>query len=153
MINIGNMEVSNLEHINPEEVIALLLIHSASPHGRRLMEKLLTEDPYNVSVSPDKETINLNAQIAHVYLKAMGIRMVFKKSLIQMIVPAYIIPALNRKPDTFRNENGYIIPAYTLTEKEMELLGGLLRPGYIDSGIRPGFIVPGQIIPRPNKFY
>lgn len=149
-VSFGNMEISNLEHLNPEVTIVMLLLNSASPHGRRLSEKLLKEDPYNVSIEPDKNTINVSAEIAHVYLKAIGIRMIFKKKLLELIHPAYIMPGrvANRK---ITDADNFITPAYYLTEKEKEVYGDLIKPAYVDSYISPADITPAIVVPRVKE--
>lgn len=141
------MEMGNLEHLDPETVIVMLLLHSASPHGRRLAKKLLTDDPYDVNIEPDKDTVNINSVIAHVYLKAIGIRMIFKKTLIPKIIPATIHPAIcTRAIPT--DANGNIIPAYFYTEQEREYYGQYIKPAHVDELLHPAYITPAHVVKK-----
>ena len=86
-IRAGSMEIDNLNHMGPEYVIANLMLHSLSPHGRRLVEEFYTGDPFNVDIKLDKESSNRSAEIVNTYLKTMGLRLVFKKILKKKIRP------------------------------------------------------------------
>ena len=78
-IKFGDMESGDLGHIGMENVVSILMIHSVSPQARRLVEQMLTDDPYDIDVKLDDNSINRTAQIANVYLKAMGYRLKFLK--------------------------------------------------------------------------
>lgn len=78
-IMFGAMETCNLAHLGMQYVIMNLMLYSSSPQGRRLFEQLLIGDPYNIDIKLDKDSKNRNAEIIHVLLKAMGLRLVFKK--------------------------------------------------------------------------
>ena len=86
-IRAGSMEIDNLNHMGPEYVIANLMLHSLSPHGRRLVEEFYTGDPFNVDIKLDKESSNRSAEIVNTYLKTMGLRLIFKKVLKKREVP------------------------------------------------------------------
>ena len=73
------MESGDLGHIGMENVLSVLMIHSVSPQARRLTEQLLTDDPYDIDIRLDDKSVNRSAQIANVYLKAMGYRLRFTK--------------------------------------------------------------------------
>ena len=75
------MESGDLGHIGMENVVSILMIHSVSPQARRLVEQMLTDDPYDIDIKLDENSINRTAQIANVYLKAMGYRLKFLKKL------------------------------------------------------------------------
>ena len=80
-IKFGEMEQGDLGHIGIESVVSALMIHSVSPQARRLTEQMLTDDPYDIDIRLDDNSINRTAQITNVYLKAMGYRLKFKKKL------------------------------------------------------------------------
>lgn len=76
-----DMETGDMSHIGLENVLPVLMIHSVSPQARRLTEQLLTDDPYDIDIRLDENSVNRSAQIANVYLKAMGYRLRFTKKL------------------------------------------------------------------------
>lgn len=78
-IKFGEMETGDMGHLGMEAVIVNLMLHSASPHARRLTEELLTGDPFNIDIKLDNESKNRNVEILNAYLKTMGLRLVFKK--------------------------------------------------------------------------
>ena len=73
------METGDLAHIGMENVIINLMLTSVSPHGRRLMERLLTDDPFDINVKIDDEATNRGAEILNTYLFTMGLRLKFIK--------------------------------------------------------------------------
>ena len=78
-IKFGDMEQGDLSHIGVEHVVSMLMVHSVSPQARRLVEQMLTDDPYDINIKLDDNSINRTAQIANVYLKTMGYRLKFLK--------------------------------------------------------------------------
>jgi hypothetical protein len=78
-IKFGQMESGDFDHMGTEYVVINLLLHSLSPHGRRLVEEAATGDPYNVDIKLDHKAKNRSAEILNTRLKAMGYRLVFKK--------------------------------------------------------------------------
>lgn len=80
-IKFGDMESGDLGHIGMEYVLSALMIHSVSPHARRLVEEMLVDDPYDIDIKLDDNSTNRSAQIANVYLKTMGYRLRFIKKL------------------------------------------------------------------------
>ena len=92
-IKFGQMETGEFLHMGPEIVVLNLMLHSLSPHGRRLVEKLATGDPYDVDIKIDRESKNRSAEILNTRLKTMGYRLVFKKTKKKKRVPM-LIPAL-----------------------------------------------------------
>lgn len=78
-VNFGDMESGDLGHSGFEQVVQLLMIHSVSPHARRLTEKLFTEDPYTVDIKLDDKSSNRSAEILNAYLKSIGFKLVFEK--------------------------------------------------------------------------
>ena len=80
-IKFGDMEQGDLSHIGIEHALSALMIHSVSPQARRLTEQMLTDDPYDIDIKLDENSINRTAQIANIYLKTMGYRLKFTKKL------------------------------------------------------------------------
>ncbi len=78
-IKFGDMESNDLGHAGIENVISTLMIHSVSPQARRLVEQMLTDDPYDIDIKLSDNAINRTAQIANIYLKTMGYRLKFIK--------------------------------------------------------------------------
>lgn len=78
-IRFGDMETGNLIHLGAELVVQMLMLYSASPSARRLTSSMLTDDPFNVDVKLDMESKNRNVEILNVYLKTMGLKLVFEK--------------------------------------------------------------------------
>ena len=88
-IRFGNMETNDMNHLGAGYVIVNLLIHSLSPHARRLTEQMFTGDPFNIDIKLDDNSTNRSAEIANTYLKTIGRRLIysrkkkFKRKLIQ----------------------------------------------------------------------
>ena len=148
-VQLGNMENYDLIHTDAELVLMNLLLNSASVHGRRLAKALLTDNPYDVDIKPDSETDNINARIMHVYLKASGLRMIFEKQLIQKIIPAMIVPAINTRHKV-NNMNGTIVPANIMLEQEKLLYGNCIKPAIIVPNNIPAHFIPAYIHERYN---
>lgn len=79
-IKFGQMESGDMGHMGSEPVVINLLLHSLSPHGRRLVEQIALGNPYDVDVKLDTRAKNRSAEILNARLKTMGYRMVFKKT-------------------------------------------------------------------------
>ena len=78
-LRFGNMETNDLNHLGAGYVVVNLLIHSLSPHARRLTEQMFTCDPFNIDIRLDDESTNRSAEIVNVYLKTIGRRLIFSK--------------------------------------------------------------------------
>ena len=78
-IRFGNMETNDLCHLGAAYVVTNLLIHSLSPHARRLTEQMFICDPFRVDIRLDDISSNRSAEIANVYLKTIGRRLIFSK--------------------------------------------------------------------------
>jgi DNA-directed RNA polymerase beta subunit len=78
-IRFGEMETGDMAHLGMEAVVINLMLHSTSPHGRRLAEDLLTGNPFNVDIKLDEDSKNRGVEILNVYLKTMGLRLKFEK--------------------------------------------------------------------------
>lgn len=78
-VRFGEMESTDMMHVGAENVIINLMIHSASPHARRLTEQMLTGDPFNIDIKLDTDSRNRNVEILNAYFKTMGLRLVFEK--------------------------------------------------------------------------
>lgn len=102
-IRFGTMESGDLTHLGVEKVIINLMINSASPHGRRLTEKLLTDDPFNIDIRLDDNAKNRGVEILNTYLKTIGLELRFDK------IPKCVNPAM------IRNAIEYSAMNYTST--------------------------------------
>lgn len=119
------MESADFSHVGMEYVVAMMMVHSVSPKARRLVEKLLVNDPYQVNIQPDKESTNRSAEILNAYLKAAGLRLRFIKKR-KHIKPAICMNAIemvyNDVPNaiTMFDSNQYIDmdKFYEFKEKE-----------------------------------
>lgn len=135
-IKFGEMESGNLMHIGIEELIIALMLHSASPHGRRLSEELLTGDPFNVDIKLDTDSKNRNVEILNAYLKTMGLKLVFEKVYKEKIQPFTIRPIEYTygfdhkliKPFYYVSDEEKFDPNYILYIKKMEENNGLIIP-------------------------
>lgn len=78
-IRFGDMETGDFGHLGFENTIVNLMIHSASPHARRLAEELLTGDPFRINVRLDENSKNRAAEINNVYFLTMGLELEFTK--------------------------------------------------------------------------
>lgn len=110
-IRFGNMEINNLNHLGAESVVENLLIHSLSPHARRLVEQMYTCDPYNINIKLDGESSNRGAEIVNTYLKTIGRRLVFKKIKKKRVKfsvpPIYFDQSPIKNPIFFNTELGF----------------------------------------------
>lgn len=91
-IRFGEMESGNLNHLGASLVVQMLMLYSTSPHARRLTDKLMTDDPFNIDVQLDDNSVNRNAEILNVYLKEIGLRLKFIKREKKKINPILIDP-------------------------------------------------------------
>ena len=111
-IRFGNMESNDLNHIGSEHVVANLLIHSLSPHGRRLVEQMYTEEPFVIDVKLDSQSTNRMAEIAFTYIKTIGKRIRFIKKR-KVVKPATMAcPIVSLKPQVrpaifYNKEEGF----------------------------------------------
>lgn len=78
-IRFGSMEINNMLHLGAEITVVNLMIHSLSPQGRRRVEQMYTEDPFDIDVRLDSDSKNRSAEIVNTFLKTMGRRLVFRK--------------------------------------------------------------------------
>lgn len=110
-IRFGNMEINNLNHLGAEAVVENLLIHSLSPHARRLVEQMYTENPYSINIRLDDESTNRAAEIVNTYLKTIGRRLVFKKVRKKVtkfaFSPVYFNKAQITSPIFFNNDPNF----------------------------------------------
>lgn len=126
-IKFGQMESGDFDHMGTEYVVLNLLLHSLSPHGRRLVEQVATGDPYNVDVKLDSKAKNRSAEILNTRLKTMGYRLVFSKTKKNKMY-ASLIPAIefaenspiHMNPGVEFHESGYNYNHYYKTMEEIE---------------------------------
>lgn len=113
-IKFGQMESGDLDHMGAEFVVINLMLHSLSPHARRLVEQVATGDPYNVDVKIDSRAKNRSAEILNTRLKTMGYRLVFSKKKKNKKY-AFLTPAVEfgmNSPDDKVQAIEYMEPGY-----------------------------------------
>lgn len=84
-IQFGDMETTDMQHVGIEYVVTNLMIHSVSPKARRLVEEMLTGDPFDVNIELDTEATNRDVEIVNTYLKTKGLRLKFTKIMKEMV--------------------------------------------------------------------
>lgn len=111
-IRFGNMESNDLNHIGSEHVVANMMVHSLSPHGRRLTEQMYTQEPFHVDIRLDNDSKNRGAEIVSTYLKTIGKRIKFvkvrkkiKPAIVQCPITTNISPV--QSPIYFNREPGF----------------------------------------------
>ena len=92
-VRFGEMETADFSHVGMEYVMAMMMVHSVSPKARRLVEKMLVDNPYEINIKPDEESTNRSAEILNAYLKAIGLRLRFIKRS-RKIKPAIYMNAI-----------------------------------------------------------
>lgn len=110
-IKFGPMESGDMNHMGSDAVVINLMLHSVSPHGRRLTEAMYTGDPYDVDIKLDTKSKNRSVEILNARLKTMGYRMKFKKTR-KKIVQAVMMPAVE-----FSNGPGGAIDAVSFMDE------------------------------------
>lgn len=98
---LGFQEAGCLSHMGTEFTVSNLMIHSTSPHARRLTEQMETGDPHEVNIQMTEESKNRNAEFAETYLKAIGLRMSFIRRAKNMVhaVLRHAVKFLGRPED------------------------------------------------------
>lgn len=139
-IKFGQMESGDLDHMGSEIVALLLMLHSSSPHGRRLVEQIAVGDPYNVDVRLDTRAKSRSAEKLNARLKTMGYRLVFKK-IKKVKKYAFLKPGLifqddpnTLKPGIIEHDEGYDYDHWYKTLDEIEEIKskqGILNPGIL----------------------
>ena len=97
-IKFGQMESGDLDHMGTEYVVLNLMLHSLSPHARRLVEQVVLGDPFNVDVKINTKAKNRSVEILNARLKTMGFRISFEKKPKKIKMGAYI-PAITFDED------------------------------------------------------
>lgn len=139
-IKFGQMESGDLDHMGSEIVALLLMLHSSSPHGRRLVEQIAVGDPYNVDVRLDTRAKSRSAEKLNARLKTMGYRLVFKK-IKKVKKYAFLKPGLifqddpnTLKPGIIEHDEDYDYDHWYKTLDEIEEIKskqGILNPGIL----------------------
>lgn len=111
------MEISNLLHMGVNTVINALMVYSASPIARKLVEKvLITDDPYHINIELNAESTNRNVEILNAYLKTMGLKLTFKrvpKKGIEVFEPIEVMEEITKSKDT-------VMPMEKMTGNEVK---------------------------------
>ena len=139
-IKFGQMESGDLDHMGSEFVVLSLMLHSSSPHGRRLVEQIAVGDPYNVDVRLDSRARSRAAEKLNARLKTMGYKLVFKKTK-KIKKYAILKPGLifqddpnTLKPGIIEHDEGYDYDHWYKTLDEIEDIKskqGILNPGIL----------------------
>lgn len=139
-IKFGQMESGDLDHMGSEFVVLSLMLHSSSPHGRRLVEQIAVGDPYNVDVRLDSRARSRAAEKLNARLKTMGYKLVFKKTK-KIKKYAILKPGLifqddpnTLKPGIIEHDEGYDYDHWYKTLDEIEEIKskqGILNPGIL----------------------
>jgi DNA-directed RNA polymerase beta subunit len=98
-IRFGEMETGDFEHIDVLTVVKNLMLHSSSPIGRKQTKNLYTDDPFNVNIELTDDARNRNVEILNVYLKTMGLKLVFKTIAKKLYTPFTIHPFTISNPE------------------------------------------------------
>ncbi|MGL5328051.1 MAG: hypothetical protein ACRDD7_02200, partial [Peptostreptococcaceae bacterium] len=111
-IRFGEMETGDLIHLGVENVIINLMLHSTSPHGRRLAEDLLTGDPFDIDIKLDDMAKNRSVEILNAYLLTMGLELKFSKipKKKQQVMMTKILTFLNNPDNHGLRQVMYNIP-------------------------------------------
>lgn len=78
-IRIGEMENGDMTNMGINIVKEIMMLYSSSPHGRLLMQSIYTDDPYNIDIRLDENSVDRSAEIFNVYFKTAGLRLKFSK--------------------------------------------------------------------------
>jgi len=78
-VRFGEMEFEDLTHMQVELVIQTLMLLSSSPTGRRLMQQLLTGDPYIRDIKLDTDATSRSVEVVNAYLKTMCLKLIFER--------------------------------------------------------------------------
>lgn len=157
-IRMGNMEILDLDHLGPDVVIATLLLHSVSPHARKLVEQFSIGDPYSTDIKLDDESVNRQAEEVETYLRAIGLRLKFTKHPKKMINP---FKQFMYKGNSFTYQSPFIkIPEEYKTEeekkkyvKEVEARKARFRNGVDKKGKKVTYKDPFVVYdPLPEKY-
>ena len=130
------MESGDLAHLGVENVIINLMLHSTSPHGRRLAEELLTGDPFDIDIKLDDMSKNRSVEILNAYFLTMGLELDFrkipkkkKKALLQKIMHYTQSPDNDglRKIMSKVSEDEYFDPNYLTNWQRKPMLKKVMK--------------------------
>lgn len=147
-VRMGGMEIGNLSHADVGRLVAVIMLLSSSPTARRLNEKLLVGDPFDIDVKLDSESKSRAVEIVNAYLKTMGIRLTFKRVPKNLKVPM-LINVMDVLPDEFKDKYNEVISRipYYLENKDVEDLKKELKRVYDEKGLTPVL----ELIPEGEK--
>lgn len=111
-IRFGEMESGDLSNIGTELVKLMMMLYSSSPHGRMLVQKLYTDDPYEIDIKLDEESVDRSAELFNVYFKTIGLVLKFIKKPKKFISPVLYEPVVYDDP------NKYVKPVMYVSEEE-----------------------------------
>jgi hypothetical protein len=93
-VRLGGMEAAELMQLPYcQYTIEAFMLLSTSPIARRLMEGLLTGDPFDRNIVLDPKSKSRKVEIVNAFLKAMGLKLIFIRKPKKPIYPAREIVA------------------------------------------------------------
>lgn len=98
-IKFGQMESDQFAHMGIDYVVGNLMLHSLSPHGRRMVAEMYTCNPFDINIKLTDKCTNREVEILNAYLKTMGLRLVFYKTRKRKPPEMWIAPFSMDKPD------------------------------------------------------
>ena len=100
-VRLGGMEAGELMQLPYcQYTIEAFMLLSTSPTARRLMQQLLTGDPFDRNVVLDAKSKSRNVEIVNAYLKAMGLKLIFERKPKRPKVPVQNI-VVQRLPEFY----------------------------------------------------
>lgn len=137
-VRMGGMEIGNLSHADVGRLVAVIMLLSSSPTARRLNEKLLVGDPFDIDVKLDSDSKSRAVEIVNAYLKTMGIRLTFKKVKDKKIQPARL-RIIDVIPPDYKESMKRIISEipYYLNKDDIKIFEEKLDKVYKEKGLIP----------------
>ena len=135
-IKYGNMESDDLAHMGIEYVVSNVMVHSLSPHARRLTEQMYTGDPFHIDIRLDKNSKNRSAEKCVTYLKTAGLRLKFTK-IRKIVNPGIIQEGLvfTEDPNETGMKEGLVFTEQDAFMKEIERKNRQLVFGGMQNGL------------------
>lgn len=147
-VRMGGMEIGNLSHADVGRLVAVIMLLSSSPTARRLNEKLLVGDPFDIDVKLDSESKSRAVEIVNAYLKTMGIRLTFKRVPKNLKVPM-LVQAMDMMPLEYKEKFKDVLAKvpYYLDNKDVDELKEELDKVWKEKGLTPVL----EMIPEGEK--
>lgn len=152
-VRMGGMEIGNLSHADVGRLVAVIMLLSSSPTARRLNEKLLVGDPFDIDVKLDSESKSRAVEIVNAYLKTMGIRLTFKRVKKDDKVPM-LIQVMDMMPLEYKEKFHDVLQKipYYLKPEEVDELKDELEAVWKERGYMPVLEMIPEGVADPEKF-